>query len=60
MVRTLMVLMVLMALADALVIGAQAGAVSLVVRAGGYGETDILESVRRLNQANQLWLPLPR
>lgn len=41
-----------LALADALVIGAQAGAVFLVVRSGVNGQTDILESVRRLNQAN--------
>jgi tyrosine-protein kinase Etk/Wzc len=41
-----------LALADALVIGAQAGAVYLVVRAGVNGQTDILEAVRRLNQAN--------
>ncbi|MRX10587.1 polysaccharide biosynthesis tyrosine autokinase [Pseudoduganella sp. FT25W] len=41
-----------LALADALVIGAQAGAVYLVARAGVNGQTDILEAVRRLNQAN--------
>ncbi|MRW90457.1 polysaccharide biosynthesis tyrosine autokinase [Duganella sp. FT80W] len=41
-----------LALADALVIGAQAGAVFLVVRAGVNGQTDILEAVRRLNQAD--------
>jgi tyrosine-protein kinase Etk/Wzc len=41
-----------LALADSLIIGAQAGAVFLVVRAGVNGETDIIESIRRLNQAN--------
>jgi tyrosine-protein kinase Etk/Wzc len=41
-----------LALADALVIGAQVGAVFLVVRAGANGQTDILEAVRRLNQAD--------
>jgi len=41
-----------LALADALVIGARAGAVFLVVRSGVNGQTDILESVRRLNQAD--------
>jgi tyrosine-protein kinase Etk/Wzc len=41
-----------LALADALVIGAQAGAVFLVVRAGASDETEVVESIRRLNQAN--------
>lgn len=41
-----------LALADALILGARAGAVFLVVRAGVNGETDIVEAIRRLNQAD--------
>ena len=40
-----------LALADALVLGSHADAVYLAVRAGVSGEAEVVESIRRLNQA---------